>query len=138
MKAVYLWSLAFALAGSLTASAQMASKGQKSTASAKPAVVSAQHPKIPAGQECSECHQQEVARWSGSPHGINLVKCLVCHGSLEENFMAKPPASRCEGCHGRQVEQLKSDSFMKGKTCFTCHPPHALLPHPLAATEVKP
>jgi hypothetical protein len=137
MKAVYLWLLAFALTGSLTTSAQTVSKEQKSMPSAKRAVASAQHPQISDGQECSDCHQQEAARWTASPHGVNLVKCLVCHGSIEENFMAKPPVSRCEGCHGRQLEQLKFDSFMKGKSCFTCHPPHALRPHQPAAMEGK-
>jgi hypothetical protein len=106
-------------------------QAQFSTArSGKKAIVSAKHPKVAPGQECSECHRQQTKDWDAGPHGQNLVKCLVCHGAVEEGFMAKPPVSRCESCHDRQVAQLKS-AFMKGKSCFTCHPPHALKPHQL-------
>ncbi len=101
----------------------------QSSASSKKPVASATHPKVPAGQECSDCHAQQNREWEAGPHGQNQVKCLVCHGAVEEGFMARPPVSRCESCHDRQVAQLKSDPFMKGKTCLTCHPPHALKPH---------
>jgi len=127
MKAVCFWLLAFALV--VVAGAQTKPTASKPTASAKRSAAAVGHPKVAAGRDCSECHSQATAAWDSSPHGKNLVKCLVCHGSLEEGFMAKPPASRCEGCHGRQVEQLKADRFMKGKTCFTCHRPHALKAH---------
>ncbi len=98
------------------------------SAGKKPAA-SIKHPAVPAGQECSDCHQQQNREWEAGPHGQNQVKCLVCHGAIEEGFMARPAVSRCESCHDRQVAQLKTDPFMKGKTCFTCHPPHALKPH---------
>ncbi len=115
----------FVIAGfHLPAQAQTSAK----TAGKKP-VTSAKHPKVPAGQECSDCHVKQNREWEAGPHGQNQVKCLVCHGAVEEGFMARPPVSRCESCHDRQVAQLKTDSFMKGKTCFTCHPPHALKPH---------
>ncbi len=95
----------------------------------KKAAPASKHPKVAPEQECSACHGKEVKQWESGPHGQNQVKCLVCHGALEEGFMAKPPVSRCEACHDREVAQLKTDSFMKRKTCFTCHAPHLLKPH---------
>ncbi len=97
----------------------------------KKPVASAKHPKVAAGQECADCHAKQNREWEAGPHGQNQVKCLVCHGAVKEGFMARPPVSRCESCHDRQVAQLKTDPFMKAKTCFTCHPPHALKPHQL-------
>jgi cytochrome c551/c552 len=41
--------------------------------------------------------------------------------------------STCDTCHTEQVAQLKSDPFMKGKTCVSCHQPHTFLGHPKAA-----
>lgn len=109
---------------------------QQTSAVRKPAAKAAvKHPKIEPQQECSDCHEDEFNQWQSSRHGLNQVKCLVCHGSVQENFIAKPSPARCEACHDQKFAQLKSDPFMKGKSCFTCHPPHTLRPHPTAASE---
>jgi hypothetical protein len=88
------------------------------------------HQKIPPGKECSSCHKKTFAEWKSGPHGANDVQCTTCHGEAG-SITNKPSLSVCEGCHSEQVAQLKSDPFMseKGKTCVTCHPPHALKPH---------
>jgi hypothetical protein len=90
--------------------------------------------KIPPGKVCSDCHKGLTAEWKAGPHGVNQVDCTVCHGNVTESFTAKPKLSVCQQCHTELVAQLKSDPFMKGKTCVTCHPPHALKPH----TKVAP
>jgi hypothetical protein len=88
------------------------------------------HQAIPAGKTCSDCHGMTYAQWKVSPHGASGVECTVCHGEITAQSVAVPPAlSVCDTCHTEQVAQLKSDPFMKGKTCVTCHSPHTFMPH---------
>jgi len=87
------------------------------------------HPEVPASQQCSECHSEESSDWQASKHGQALVKCLVCHGAVEANFIAKPTAVRCLACHGEDVRHLNDRAPTRGKSCFACHSPHALNPH---------
>lgn len=93
------------------------------------------HPEVATTDECDACHAdltpEVVQQWRGSAHGMNLVKCFVCHGSAGADFARRPAPDRCLGCHGEQVATL-TGPFMKGKTCFTCHQPHALGPHRVA------
>jgi hypothetical protein len=93
--------------------------------------VKAQHPAIEAMQVCSDCHPAEDREWAASKHGQDLVKCLVCHGSVQENFIAKPAVDRCLACHGEIVRGLAAAARTKGKGCFQCHAPHSLDPHVL-------
>ena len=110
-----------------------------SAAAVQPAIAQSQtpHQKIPPGKDCSDCHKGLYAEWIAGPHGVNQVNCTVCHGNVTESFTAKPPVSVCEGCHAELVAQLKSDPFMKRKTCVSCHPPHALKPHQKVAPGGK-
>ncbi len=96
------------------------------------------HQPIPAGKTCSDCHKMTYAQWKGSPHGANDVQCTACHGEITAQSVTLPPAlSTCDTCHAEQVAQLKSDPFMKGKTCVTCHPPHTFMPHKKTAAAGK-
>lgn len=106
---------------------------QPATAQATKAVT--KHHQNIAGKTCDTCHKKTYTEWKGGPHGANDVQCTVCHGDVTTTVTATPALSTCEGCHADKVAQLKSDPFMsaKGKTCVTCHPPHALKPHPKAA-----
>lgn len=88
------------------------------------------HQAIPAGKACNDCHKATYAQWKSSPHGTNNVECTVCHGEVTaQNVAATPALSTCDTCHAEQAAQLKSEAFMKGKTCVTCHPPHVFVPH---------
>ena len=88
------------------------------------------HGAIPAGKTCVDCHKAKFAEWKASPHGKNDVQCSTCHGEVTAMTVAATPAlSTCDTCHADQAKQLKSDAFMKGKTCVTCHPPHSFVPH---------
>ncbi|MCP4660077.1 MAG: hypothetical protein GY856_32140 [bacterium] len=84
------------------------------------------HPEVEAGSTCVGCHQEltpEVAEeWYASKHGINNVKCFVCHGSTGEDFTREVQADRCVGCHYELTESAPGP-------CFSCHPSHALSPH---------
>jgi len=93
------------------------------------------HRLIPAGDTCATCHKAIYAQWKASPHAANGVECTVCHGeTTAKDFAGIPALSTCENCHGDQVAQLKSDPFMKGKTCVSCHQAHIFVEHKKAAT----
>ncbi len=144
MKAVRQLFLSIAVAGvilsSIVLQAQATAGSQEKPAAAAPVSkqrTKAIHPKVTSGKECSDCHKKEVQQWDAGSHGVNQVKCLVCHGSIVDAFTPKPAVSRCQSCHAPFVAQLNSDPFMKNKTCFTCHPPHSLKPHASAASGGK-
>jgi hypothetical protein len=92
------------------------------------------HRLIPAGDTCATCHKAIYDQWKASPHSANGVECTVCHGeTTAPDFAGTPALSTCDSCHGDQVAQLKSDPFMKGKTCVNCHQAHAFVEHKKAA-----
>jgi len=97
------------------------------------------HRLIPAGDTCSSCHKVVYDQWKASPHGANGVECAVCHGETTSgmDFAGTPALSTCDACHADQVAQLKSDPFMKGKTCVTCHQAHTFVEHKKAAPADK-
>ena len=84
------------------------------------------HIKIPMDQSCSECHAGENDVWESGKHGLMGVKCVVCHGDLDKNFVAMPGPERCEGCHSEQVEGNAEGHKMKQNNCWTCHDGHSL------------
>lgn len=87
----------------------------------------AAHPGVPGDAECATCHRTRSPRafedWERSPHGVALVKCVVCHGSAGADFRKRPAATGCQGCHPAQVA---SRATRPVKDCFACHAPHAL------------
>lgn len=90
------------------------------------------HRKVGHGKDCIACHQKLTkkvyAEWYASPHGLNNVKCFVCHGSTGDDFTLEPSMDRCIGCHADQVASMSAPE-MDGKNCFSCHPSHRLNPH---------
>lgn len=84
------------------------------------------HMPAPEDQDCAECHADQGTAWYNGKHGLMDVKCVVCHGSLEKNFTASPDNTRCRGCHGEQVDQVKKKTAKAEKTCFPCHDHHTL------------
>jgi len=96
------------------------------------------HRLIPAGDTCATCHKAVYDQWKASPHAANGVECTVCHGeTTSQDFAATPALSTCDACHTDQVAQLKSDPFMKDKTCVTCHQAHMFAEHKKAASAGK-
>jgi hypothetical protein len=96
------------------------------------------HRLLPAGDTCASCHKAIYAQWKASPHGTGGVECTVCHGeTTAPDFAGKPGLSTCDTCHSDQVAQLKSDTFMKGKTCVSCHQAHIFVEHKKAAPAEK-
>ena len=92
------------------------------------------HRLIPAGDTCASCHKVVYDQWKASPHSANGVECTVCHGeTTSKDFAGMPALSTCDNCHADQVAQLKSDPFMKGKTCVSCHQAHSFVEHKKAA-----
>jgi hypothetical protein len=96
------------------------------------------HRLIPAGDTCATCHKGIYDQWKASPHATNSVECTVCHGeTTAPDFAGKPGLSTCETCHSDQVASLKSDPFMNGKTCVSCHQAHAFVEHKTAVPAGK-
>lgn len=92
-----------------------------------------EHPVDTAGSlNCIECHKDETPQvytdWYDGDHGLNNVKCVVCHGSAGADFVITPDASRCVACHADQVVPI-TDGPLAGKSCFDCHSSHRLDPH---------
>jgi len=92
------------------------------------------HPDVDPNEPCDVCHKEVtpeiVDAWYESKHGMNNVKCFVCHGPLGPEFMRRAPVNRCVGCHGDK-EASMALPFFKGKDCFSCHAGHELNPHKL-------
>jgi len=96
------------------------------------------HRLIPAGNTCATCHKALYDQWKASPHEANGVECTTCHGeTTAKDFAGTPALSTCESCHTDQVAQLKSDAFLKGKTCVSCHQAHTFVGHKKAAAAGK-
>lgn len=92
------------------------------------------HRLIPAGDTCATCHKAIYDQWKASPHAANSLDCTVCHGeTTAKDFAGKPGLGTCDTCHSDQVAQLKSDPFMSGKTCVSCHQAHTFVEHKKAA-----
>ena len=96
------------------------------------------HRLIPAGKTCADCHKAVYDQWKASPHAANGVECTVCHGeTTDKDFAGRPALSACDSCHSDQVAQLKSDAFMKDRTCVSCHQAHIFTMHKKAAPAGK-
>jgi len=96
------------------------------------------HRLIPAGDTCATCHKAIYDQWKASPHADNGIECIVCHGeTTAKDFASVPALSTCDSCHTDQVAQLKSDPFMTGKTCVSCHQAHIFVEHKKAAPAGK-
>jgi hypothetical protein len=113
-------------------------------AAVQPAIAQQDQPKhihhrlIPAGNTCANCHKAIYDQWKASPHAANGVECTVCHGeTTASDFAGMPGLSTCDTCHSDQVAQLKSDPFMKGRTCVNCHQAHVFVEHKKAAPADK-
>jgi hypothetical protein len=96
------------------------------------------HRLIPAGNTCATCHKALYDQWKASPHAANGVECTTCHGeTTAPDFAGKPGLGTCDNCHTDQVALLKSDSFMAGKTCVSCHQAHTFMGHKKPAPAAK-
>jgi hypothetical protein len=96
------------------------------------------HRGIPAGDTCATCHKAIYDQWKASPHAANGIECTVCHGEpASKDFAGMPALSTCANCHGDQVAQLKTDPFMNGKTCVSCHQAHIFVEHKKAAPAAE-
>jgi hypothetical protein len=100
-----------------------------------PAAAAKKHAPESAGRDCSECHASQAQAWESGAHGLMNVKCVVCHGSPEENFSVKPAVNRCRGCHGDMVADVEGKLPAKQRTCFLCHDNHTVAVKEAAARE---
>lgn len=87
-------------------------------------------------QNCQDCHQKETPnvykQWLGSKHGINNVKCGICHGDAL-NYRARPDRTVCIGCHSQQVNNMPPDALVTN--CSFCHKSHWYTVHKIKLYE---
>ncbi|BCB95909.1 hypothetical protein JZK55_08310 [Dissulfurispira thermophila] len=86
------------------------------------------HIKTAEDQECYECHGTQMQVWQDGKHGLMNVKCVVCHGSTDKNFVSKPDIYKCRGCHGDKVSDVEKKLPLKLRDCFLCHDHHSVTP----------
>ncbi len=77
-------------------------------------------------QDCAECHSQQSETWLDGKHGLMNVKCVVCHGSPDENFVSSPGLNRCRGCHSDKIIDVTTKLTKKEQSCFICHDNHTV------------
>lgn len=95
------------------------------------------HPAEPGDQECVECHEEQAKVWLSGKHGLMNVKCVVCHGDPETNFVSQPAMVRCRGCHADQVQDVEKKRAASEQSCFLCHDNHTVAPAAAAVTANK-
>jgi len=85
-----------------------------------------------AAADCYECHKYVTPRvaqdWLESKHGVQLMKCFVCHGQPDGKgsipFTVKPdPVAVCAKCHDPAMQRMNK-KFGTVKGCYECHPFH--------------
>ncbi len=84
------------------------------------------HIKTSPDQECAECHGDVTRIWQEGKHGLMLVECVVCHGSTDKTFVAKPDTQKCAGCHGEEVKDVEKRLPPKARSCYLCHDYHSV------------
>lgn len=87
-------------------------------------------------QNCRDCHKKDTPQvynqWMGSKHGINNVKCGVCHGDAT-NYRSRPDKVVCIGCHSKQVKHMPEAALVTN--CSFCHKGHWFTVHKIQAYE---
>lgn len=85
---------------------------------------------------CVDCHQKDTPasydQWLLSKHGINNVKCGVCHGDAN-NYRAHPDRVVCIGCHSNQVRDMPANALITN--CSYCHKGHWFTVHNIPKYE---
>jgi hypothetical protein len=94
--------------------------------------------------DCYECHKKATPKvaqdWYESKHGVQLVKCFMCHGQPDGKgalpYAVSPdPIVTCQRCHDPSMQRMTA-RFGLEKTCTECHPFHMNSIH--HAAYVKP
>ena len=82
--------------------------------------------------DCYGCHvvvtPRKAMEWNESKHGVNLVRCQVCHGQPDGQgaiaFTRAPGISACVACHSVPIDRMV-ERFGRRDDCSSCHPNHA-------------
>lgn len=95
-----------------------------------------EHPVEMENKECITCHMEgstdDMAadptaynQWQKSLHGLNNVRCAVCHGE-ESTFKPDGNINTCLACHPYETTNInaKVDKGENGLLCTSCHKVH--------------
>lgn len=79
--------------------------------------------------DCFTCHRLVTPRvaqnWYESKHGVQLMKCFVCHGQPDGKgsvpFAVVPdPGTVCRKCHEPAMKRM-AQKFGVDQDCYGCH-----------------
>lgn len=81
--------------------------------------------------DCYGCHVKATPKaaqdWYESKHGVQLVKCFVCHGQPDGKgevvFALNPDVGICRKCHDSSVTNMVNNYGLE-PNCVSCHPFH--------------
>ncbi|MEJ2157108.1 MAG: hypothetical protein P8X96_17375 [Desulfobacteraceae bacterium] len=98
-----------------------------------------------ASSDCYTCHQKTSPKtaqdWLESKHGVNLVKCFVCHGQPDGKgsvpWAVKPDVDKtCRKCHDPSIRKMQK-KYGADRDCSECHPFHNNSLHHAAYEKTK-
>ncbi len=82
--------------------------------------------------DCYECHKKATPKiaedWYQSKHGVQLMKCFVCHGQPDGKgsipwAVVPSPKAVCQKCHDPAMQRMRNKYGLE-PDCYTCHPFH--------------
>lgn len=82
--------------------------------------------------DCYACHAKSTPKvaqdWQESKHGVNLVKCFVCHGQPDGKgsvpWSVRPDVdATCRKCHDPSIKKMQ-EKYGVELNCEKCHPFH--------------
>ena len=96
--------------------------------------------------DCYECHLKATPKvaqdWYESKHGVQLVKCFMCHGQPDGKgslpFAAKPARRHhLHRCHDTSIQEMEAKYGLQPRL-LECHPFHQnSIHHHLREAEVE-
>ena len=82
--------------------------------------------------DCYECHKKATPKiaedWYQSKHGVQLMKCFVCHGQPDGKgsvpwAVVPSPKAVCRKCHDPAMQRMQKKYGLE-PDCYACHPFH--------------
>jgi len=82
--------------------------------------------------DCYECHKKATPKiaedWYQSKHGVQLMKCFVCHGQPDGKgsvpwAVVPSPKAVCQKCHDPAMQRMRKKYGIE-PDCYACHPFH--------------
>ncbi|MDX1435309.1 MAG: multiheme c-type cytochrome [Anaerolineales bacterium] len=71
---------------------------------------------------CASCHMETAFEWQVSPHAVDEMTCVTCHGQHSTNIKAGNASALCITCHIEVAGNFAHDQHLEeGLSCASCH-----------------